>query len=277
MRMNSCKTLQTRKQLTAFVSLPCQIFGQNMKVGNRSRKDRSPEKGYIVHVCKSDSPAVSLMFRKYCMKYGFDCSQLAKLMFWKEKSAIRSKWIHMARIQAVGEWKKVRQDPVVIGEEHKRMMNFPNKIYTNKKGVYVHSNLRLSKSDRCKIAEENFRKFDIGDEAASNIEVPIVVPIEHLLLVKTRHKVALQMKLNAIEFVMAGRENRDPVYPHRNAVLIAGHDLRKHRKKCMNLEYTTRPNKTILDIAPENSEIRWNPSVSSMHTKQSEDIVFMEH
>lgn len=237
----------------------------------------APERGYLVHICKSDSPAAGLMFRRYCMKYGFDCSGLAKLMFWKEKAAIRSKWIHMARIQAIGEWKKVRQDPCVIGDEHKKMMARPNTIYTNKKGIYVHSNLRLSKGERCRIAEDNFRKFDIGDAAASNIEVPIVVPIEHLLLVKSRQKIALQMKLNAIEFVLAKRENRDPVYIHQNTVLINGHDLLERRKKRVKVPYTTRPNKTILDITPESSEIMWKPSVPQKQPKRSNDVVFMEH
>lgn len=247
---------------------------------------REDKMGYLVHICKCDSPAVMLMFRQYCMKYGFDCAGLAKLMFWKNKDAIRTKWIRTARIQAIGEWKKVRQDPCVIGQKHKKMMNRPNKNYKNKKGIYVHSSWRLSKTDRKKFAQENFRNFDIGDEAASNVEVPIVVPIEYLLQAKAKQKVALEMQLNAIEFVLAKKQNRDPVYQPTDSILISGHSLVERRKRCANTPYTTNPNKTILDISTSrnyssqgNSEVVWKVSQPrALPVRESDEAtVFMEH
>lgn len=140
-------------------------------------------RGQLVYLFNHpEDPAELAVLRKICMKFGlqsWDC--MLKYLPWRTRASLRTTLCRILKKQALSDYGGIRADPFQIQKDNSILREGDsNSEYKMKAGMLVNLRWNRSREDRDKIQEINKRKYEISEQEASKIEIPIIISLEFM-------------------------------------------------------------------------------------------------
>ena len=140
-------------------------------------------KGQLVYLFNHpEDPAELAIFRLICMKYGLQAwNQMLIYLPWRTRASLRTTLCRILKKQALSEYGGIRADPFQIQKDNDILREGEaNNGYKMKAGMLVNLKWNRSREDLARIQEENARKYEIPEEKAEKIEIPIIISLEFM-------------------------------------------------------------------------------------------------
>lgn len=155
--------------------------------------------GYLTYLFRGDqNPAEIAVFRKICMKFGLQAwDEMAKYIPWRNRAAFRTTLCHIIRKQALSEYDGIRADPFEIQKDNP-LDDSNNEDYTVKGGMLINQRWDRSASEWDDLRKDNTKKYGISEEAAEQIEIPIIMSVEYMKQMGNNRKQSLLLKRAAL-------------------------------------------------------------------------------
>lgn len=144
----------------------------------------SKDKGQLVYIFnKTEDQSEFVVLKKICMKYGLQAwDEMLKYLPWRTRASLRTTLCRMLKKQALSEYGGIRADPFQISSDNSSILREgqTNQEYKMKAGMLVNLKWNRSKDDINRIKEENIAKYEISEEEADKIEIPIIISLEFM-------------------------------------------------------------------------------------------------